>query len=161
MAWPPGCTGAVWSAWRCALNLTLWARPCKVLSRHAGHPGVGAGRPAPPGRYGLTNTGSTGNYGILLTPLQVLTSAWFGRNEYYGFGAGADQITIFALRGITGYRIDRRELGQKTGNSVADDFTFEVPNQVPEPPVGLLVLAAGWAGLVLAKRRVGRRSHFR
>ena len=147
------------------------------------------------GHYGLTNTGSAGNDGIVLTTTQVLTSAWFCRNEYYGFGAGADQITIFALSGITelgavvfdlpagpvlggvgqpapltevdtsvfltlsgitGYRIDRRELGQQTGNWVADDFSFVAPNTVPEPPVGLLVLVAGWAGLGLAKRRVGR-----
>jgi hypothetical protein len=40
------------------------------------------------------------NDGLLLTTTLVLTEAWFGQNEYYGFGGGADEITIHALRGL-------------------------------------------------------------
>jgi hypothetical protein len=95
--------------------------------------------------------------------------------EYYGFGSGADQVTINALSGstvlasvvfdlpapsvagqpgemgfadtrsfagptgITGYRIDRHELGTESGNWVADDFSFAVAS-VPEPSSGLLLV---------------------
>jgi len=52
------------------------------------------------GHYFITN-GGTDNDGILLTTDQVLLGAWFGRNEYYGFGSGADQVTINALSGQT------------------------------------------------------------
>ena len=48
----------------------------------------------------ITN-GGTDNDGILLTTDQVLLGAWFGRNEYYGFGSGADQVTINAMHGET------------------------------------------------------------
>ncbi len=73
-------------------------------------------RIAPPGSplFGLPNSGhyfvtnGTGNVGgvatsdgLTLTTTQVLTSAWFGQNEYYGFGGGADQITVSALHGAT------------------------------------------------------------
>lgn len=51
------------------------------------------------GHYFITN-GDGGN-GITLATTQVLTGAWFGRNEYYGFGGGADSITINALSGAT------------------------------------------------------------
>ena len=149
-------------------------------------PGPLFGRPTS-GHYGLTNTGDALNDGLLLTTNLVLTSAWFGRNEYYGFGAGADQITInalngsnvlasvtfdlpellagepemlskvdtgafLALSGITGYRIDRRELGQQSGNWVADDFDFVAARTVVEPSSAALVLGALLA-LVGARRR--------
>jgi len=42
--------------------------------------------------------GSFTNDGLLMTTTLVLTEAWFGQNEYYGFGGGADEITIHALR---------------------------------------------------------------
>jgi hypothetical protein len=119
------------------------------------------------GHFFITNGGES-NDGILLTTNQVLLGAWFGQNQYYGFGSGADQVTINALsgatvsasvvfdlpapsvagqpgvmgfadmssfaslNGITGYRIDRHELGTQTGNWVADDFSF-APTSVPEP----------------------------
>lgn len=52
------------------------------------------------GHYFVTN--QDGQSGLLITTPNILTGAWFGRNEYYGFGAGgADQITIFALSGAT------------------------------------------------------------
>jgi hypothetical protein len=119
------------------------------------------------GHFFITNGGES-NDGILLTTNQILLGAWFGQNQYYGFGSGADQVTINALNGatvlssvvfdlpapsvsgqpgvmgfantsgfasltgITGYRIDRHELGTQTGNWVADDFSF-APASVPEP----------------------------
>lgn len=54
------------------------------------------------GRYFVTNQGDgSTNDGILLTTNQVLLGAWFGRNEYYGFGSGSTQVTIIALQGAT------------------------------------------------------------
>ena len=128
------------------------------------------------GHYFVTNQGvGAGNDGLTINTNMVLTGAWFGRNEYYGFGAGADQVTIHALSGasvlasvvfdlpellaglpevmsfvdtsafgalsgITGYRIDRRELGTLAGNWVADDFTFVAARELPEPgSLGLLL----------------------
>lgn len=146
-------------------------------------PGPLFGRPHS-GRYFITN-GGNGNDGLVITTAQVLTGAWFGRNEYYGFGAGADQITIHALSGaasigavsfelpellpaepevlsfvdtssflglagITGYRIDRRELGQQSGNWVADDFSFVEPRRLSEVPslalLGMALLALAYPG---------------
>ena len=52
------------------------------------------------GHYFITN-GGTGGDGIMLTTSLVLTGAWFGPNVYYGFGRGADRITIVALSGAT------------------------------------------------------------
>ena len=143
------------------------------------------------GRYFVTNEGTgSSNDGLTITTSMILTGAWFGRNEYYGYGAGADQVTIHALGGntalaslvfdlpaapslppgpegpggqpavlqffntgafanlvgITGYRIDRREIGSLNGSWVADDFTFAAP--VPEPGIPALLLAGlgliGW-----------------
>ncbi len=139
------------------------------------------------GRYFLTNQGNgVTNDGMLLTTTLVLTGAWFGQNEYYGFGGGADQVTIHALNtsgtslgfvqaglpdltegepevltfvntssfaaltGIAGYRIDRREIGNQSGNWVADDFTFIAA--VPEPETYSLLIA-GLAVVACARRR--------
>jgi hypothetical protein len=54
--------------------------------------------------YFVTNqpavvNGTATNDGLLMTTTLVLTEAWFGQNEYYGFGGGADEITIHALHG--------------------------------------------------------------
>jgi hypothetical protein len=54
------------------------------------------------GGYYLTNQGNgVSNDSMLLTTPLVLTGAWFGRNEYYGFGGGADRVTINAMQGGT------------------------------------------------------------
>lgn len=138
------------------------------------------------GRYFVTND-SPNNDGLLISTARVLTGAWFGRNEYYGFGAGADQVTInamggatvlksvvfdlptspagqpgslgfadtsvfAALSGITGYRIDRHEIGTLTGNWVADDFSFAAA-PVPEPESYAMLLAG--LGIVAWMRRRG------
>jgi len=46
-------------------------------------------------------TNQDGADGLTLTTTLVLTSAWFGQNEYYGYGGGADAITISALHGTS------------------------------------------------------------
>lgn len=52
------------------------------------------------GHYFVTNR--DGRSGLRITTSNILIGAWFGRNEYYGFGAGgSDQITIAALSGET------------------------------------------------------------
>lgn len=54
------------------------------------------------GRYFVTNDGAgASNNGMVITTSMVLTGAWFGRNEYYGYGAGADQVTIYVMSGST------------------------------------------------------------
>lgn len=138
------------------------------------------------GHYFVSN--QDGMSGMTITTDKVLTGAWFGRNQYYGFGeGGADQVTIVALNGlaelgsvvfdlpeshpglpeplsfvdtgifatfgkITGYRIDRRELGQQSGNWVADDFTFADATQVPAPG-GAWLMLGGLAALLAARRK--------
>lgn len=150
------------------------------------------------GDYFITN-GGVDNDGIELSTNQYLTGAWFGRNEYYGFGAGADQVTIHALSGvgilasvvfdlpppvtpgnpgimgfvdtssfvglagITGYRIDRRELGTLAGNWVADDFEFNgvSPAAVPEPTTMTLIVTGLLAMVGRASRHRRSRSSVR
>ncbi len=54
------------------------------------------------GSYFITNESSgDGGNGITLATTMVLTGGWFGQVEYYGFGGGADSITIHALNGST------------------------------------------------------------
>lgn len=156
---------------------------------------VDSGTPGPlfglphSGHYFVTNQGAgASNDGLFIDTTMVLTGAWFGRNEYYGFGAGADQVTVHALNGatvlasvvfdlpellaglpevmsfvdtssfaalagITGYRIDRRELGTLSGNWVADDFTFVAARDLPEPAAAWLVLSALLLVGVVRQRR--------
>ena len=143
------------------------------------------------GNYFVTNNG--GKSGLTISTDRLLTGAWFGRNQYYGFSeGGADQITIVALggalelgqvvfdlpeshpgqpeplsfvntssfaalSGITGYRIDRREVGSQSGHWVADDFQFEAVSNVPEPASSLL-MAAGLGVLLLRVRHKSQGS---
>jgi hypothetical protein len=137
------------------------------------------------GHYFVANQG--GFSGLVITTDKILTGAWFGRNEYYGFGGGADQISIFALsgltelasvvfdlpenfaalpeplsfvdtsvfgalRGVTGYRIDRRKSGTFADNWVADDFQFRNVSDLPEPGIPTL-LVTGLAYLLVRSRR--------
>lgn len=124
------------------------------------------------GHYFVTNQG--GVSGLQITTDKVLTGAWFGRNQYYGYSeGGADQVSIFALSGqtelasvvfdlpehvsgqaeplsfvdtsvfaglsyITGYRIDRRELGTQSGNWIADDFQFATAVPLPGAMLSML-----------------------
>lgn len=161
---------------------------------------VDTGTPGP--LFGLPNSGSyfitnggVNNDGILITTNQVLTGAWFGQNEYYGFGSGSDQVTIHALNGntilqsvvfdlpapavagqpgamgfadtsafaalvgITGYRIDRRELGAQSGNWVADDFNFVAPAAVPEPSTLALLGVVATAVAARRRRSTLRKTH--
>lgn len=61
------------------------------------------GLPKSPSYYVTNDSADVGGTftsdGLLMTTTLVLTEAWFGQNEYYGFGGGADQITIHALHG--------------------------------------------------------------
>jgi hypothetical protein len=50
------------------------------------------------GHYFVTNENGGS---VTLTTNLLLTGAWFGQNEYYGFGGGANQVTIVALSGST------------------------------------------------------------
>lgn len=171
-----GYAGVVWDArFRVAGDLYKVAPP--------GGPLFGLPRS---GHYFLTN--GDGGTGLSIATDQALLGAWFGRNEYYGYGGGADQVTITAfssaaplslsfnlpapavsgqpsvlayfdtgafagLAGITGYRIDRRELGSQSGHWVADDFQF-----TPVPlPAAFWLLGPALAGLGwLGRRRGGR-----
>lgn len=157
----------------------------KVNPEPAAPPNPLFGIPHSP-NYFVTN--ADGASGLVITTDMVLTGAWFGRNQYYGFvEGGADQVTIVALAGaaelgsvvfdlpdthpaepeplsfvdtsifgtfsgITGYRIDRRELGQQAGHWVADDFQFVAPFAVSEP-APLVLLSLGLGLLAFARRR--------
>ena len=48
------------------------------------------------GHYFLNN-GNDPNDDLIITTPNVLTRAWFGRNEYYGYGGGASEVTVTAF----------------------------------------------------------------
>ena len=52
------------------------------------------------GHYAVDNAGDgKSSEGLTLTTDMVLLGFYAGQNEYYGFGGGADQITVHALKG--------------------------------------------------------------
>ncbi len=65
----------------------------------------------------------------------------------------ADTSSFASLVGITGYRIDRRQVGDQTGNWVGDNFQFVDALAVPEPT--MLSMAA--IGVIAAVGRHLRR----
>lgn len=85
------------------------------------------------GQYFVTNEGDgASNDGLLIKTSLVLTGAWFGQNEYYGFDGGSDQVTIRALQGAT----------------VLASVTFDLPELLAgEPEVLSFVDTSSFAGL--------------
>jgi hypothetical protein len=89
------------------------------------------------GNFYVTNEGTSGGSGgdgIMITTSHVLLGAWFGRNEYYGFGAGTHHITIHALAGST-------ELGAPVA------FDLPAPAQPGQPGVLAYVDTSAFAQL--------------
>jgi len=89
-------------------------------------PGPFYGKPHSP-HYFVTNQG--GADGLLITTDMVLTGAWFGPNEYFGFGRGADGITIVALSGATElgsvtHALDPVDTGQTAPIEFVDTSAF-------------------------------------
>lgn len=93
--------------------------------------------PAPPPNplFGLPHSGDyfvtngDGASGLTITTSQILTGAWFGQNEYYGFGGGADQITIVALAGAVElasvvFDLPENNAGQPEPLSFVDTSSF-------------------------------------
>lgn len=110
--------------------------------------------PATPGPlYGISHSGNYFvtsefddplNDGLLITTNMLLTGAWFGRNAYYGFGAGADQVTIQALDGA----------------QVLASVVFDLPDPNPGHPAPLQFVDTGaFATLVgITAYRIDRRA---
>lgn len=81
------------------------------------------------GHYYVTNENGGS---VTLTTDLLLTGAWFGQNEYYGYGGGADQVTIVALSG---------------GNDLAS-VVFDLLDTLPGEPEPLaFVDTSAFAGL--------------
>ncbi|MCW5942735.1 MAG: PEP-CTERM sorting domain-containing protein [Fimbriimonadaceae bacterium] len=106
--------------------------------------------------FGLPNSGSyfvsnqDGLNGVTIATSRRLLGAWFGQNEYYGFGAGADQVTVTAF-GASG------DLGSAS---------FDLPDNTagqPEPLAFFDTSAAfgslsGIAGYRIDRRELGTDS---
>jgi hypothetical protein len=101
------------------------------------------GIPHSPHYYVINGDGSSG---LTITTGLVLTGAWFGRNEYYGYGAGADQVTIVALSGVNQL------------SSVVFDLPVTNPGQ-PEPlsfvNTGIFGTMPGITGYRIDRRDTG------
>ena len=87
------------------------------------------------GHYFLSN-GNTPNDNLLIQTTLVLTEAWFGRNEYYGYGGGATSVTVTAF-GSSG------DLGSET-TLLPDTYPYtgnlpgySIGNGLPDPLVQL------------------------
>jgi hypothetical protein len=82
------------------------------------------------GAHFITNESSMdGGNGITLATTMVLTGGWFGQVEYYGFGGGADAITIHALNGSTSlgfvtFTLPESNAGQPEPLSFVDTSSF-------------------------------------
>ena len=88
------------------------------------------------GHYFLSN-GNTPNDNLTIQTTLVLTEAWFGRNEYYGYGGGASSVTVTAF-GSSG------DLGSET-TLLPDTYPYtgnlpgnpSIGNGLPDPLVKL------------------------
>jgi hypothetical protein len=86
--------------------------------------------PPPNPVYGIPHSGhffvtnDTGADGLTITTPLVLTGAWFGRNEYFGFGGGADQVTITAVSGTTDLSSVVFDLPPETTPGVPNPLSF-------------------------------------
>lgn len=82
------------------------------------------GGPDPNPTFGIPHSGqyfinNNGEDNVILNTNFILTSAWFGRNEYYGYGGGASSVTVtaFGLTGDLGFvTIDLPDSFPGTGN---------------------------------------------
>jgi hypothetical protein len=102
------------------------------------------GGPAPNPAFGLPHSGhyflangNTPNDNLILTTSLVLTEAWFGRNEYYGYGGGSSSVTVTAL-GSGGVALGSAAIALPdtfpyTGNIPG----FSIGNGLPDPLVRL------------------------
>lgn len=71
------------------------------------------------GHYFLTNNDDPVN-GFVINTDKVLVSSYWAQNEYYGFGRGADQITITPL----------------LSSGIATGLTFDLPVRTDANPMG-------------------------
>lgn len=80
------------------------------------------GLPKSPHYFVTNETATVGttftNDRLLMTTTRVLTEAWFGQNEYYGYGGGADQVTVHALN----------------GGDILASVSLELPDDAPGQP---------------------------
>jgi hypothetical protein len=117
-------------------------------------PGPLFGLPSSGHFFATNDNGTVGgqftNDGIMLQTTLVLQSVRFGRNEYYGFGAGADQVTIHAL---------------DAGGEELASLTFQLPENNPGQPEPLALFRTtsfaaltGIAGYRIDRRELGQQS---
>ena len=78
------------------------------------------------GNYFVTN-GNTPNDDLIITTTSILTEAWFGHIEYYGYGGGATSVTVTAF-GASG------DLGFET---ISLPDTFPYTGNLPSPNDGI------------------------
>lgn len=102
---------------------------------------IGGPSPNPPfgvphsGHYFLNN-GNTPNNDLIFSTVSVLTEAWFGRNEYYGYGGGASSVTVTAFGGagdLASITLNLPDTFPYTGNLPPPDNN--IGNGLPDPMV--------------------------
>lgn len=87
------------------------------------------------GHYFLNNA-NTPNDNVILTTTNVLKEAWFGRNEYYGYGGGASSVTVTAFSGsgdLGSVTIALPDTFPYTGNLLPPNQS--IGNGLPDPMV--------------------------